>query len=729
MSASQFGTFTLQVIAPTGTPAEAYRLYTYATGTTTHKDVYTDAAGTTPHTYTSDGAGGQFIALDSRGELPAPMYAAAGAYDLTLKTAAGASVWTRRADPASGDTALRSDLASTASTAVGDALIGVKLPSVTGARDKTQHGKNAETLHLSDVAVGDGTTDNTTVINALFDYAATNGCVVYVDAGTYLFDGLLIVKNGMRGLIGKGGTLKVAGTITAVSGVILAGPTAGETRVADCDIRGLTIDCNNAGNGTTTNTVGIWGQNTLRCNVIGNRVLNVKYGHGVLLRQYSGSTDGGSNVIAYNFVQGELLNEVASAANWYGIGCDMEPIYNPTYTDAGTQWKALFLGPNNAARIAATSSAYQDGNKVIGNRVIGGYYGLSLQSLTNSVVALNSLYGNQRGISLQNNASGNEVSANIIQECFSSGLTMGYGSSNNAIRGNRVSTTVGGGEGLLQGYLGCKDNIVEDNDIYCSSAGNQYHVYFGVHASGNIVRKNKCRGTALRAYIAVESSWNTSDTDPATYGYNKVFTNGVANEATTAVVVGDNFIDGSSAVPALFLGQINDGTAWALTDIELCDNRVKNSSHSHQLKLKEDTASNLNSLRLTGNRFNLSAGLSQFTFPRGRGHFALQRDNDVVNIPGAASGFYSFTDADTTPSVGVADTWACANTGATSITMFDDGVDMQIIEIKGDANTTLVHDNTKIRLKGAVNAALGSANSMIVLRRHAGIWFELTRNF
>ena len=97
MTASLPAVFNVQLLTDTGTPASGFRLYTYSPGTTVHKIAYTDAAATTPHTYTSDGIGGQFIALNSRGELPAGLYLTAGGYDLALKNAAGATVWTRRA--------------------------------------------------------------------------------------------------------------------------------------------------------------------------------------------------------------------------------------------------------------------------------------------------------------------------------------------------------------------------------------------------------------------------------------------------------------------------------------------------------------------------------------------------------------------------------------------------------------------------------------------------------
>lgn len=95
--ASQPGIFNVQQFTDEGRPAHLYRLYTYVQGTTTHKVAYTDAAGLVAQTYTSDDIGGQFIALNARGELPAPMFLASGPYDIALKTPAGATVWTRYA--------------------------------------------------------------------------------------------------------------------------------------------------------------------------------------------------------------------------------------------------------------------------------------------------------------------------------------------------------------------------------------------------------------------------------------------------------------------------------------------------------------------------------------------------------------------------------------------------------------------------------------------------------
>lgn len=125
MAASQSGVFSLQEFSDIGAPLVGGRLYTYVYGTTTHKTAYTDKAGVVAHSYTSDGIGGQYIALNARGELPAPLYLAAGSYDIALKDASGATIWTRRADPVDDSTApLALNLASTSEATKGSGIPG-----------------------------------------------------------------------------------------------------------------------------------------------------------------------------------------------------------------------------------------------------------------------------------------------------------------------------------------------------------------------------------------------------------------------------------------------------------------------------------------------------------------------------------------------------------------------------------------------------------------------------
>lgn len=139
--ASQPGTFNVQEFADAGVPLVSGRLYTYDYGTTTLKTAYTDAAGTIAHTYTADGSGGQYIALNSRGELPAPLYLASGSYDLALKRSDGSTVWTRRADGLTASVDL--------SASGGAALVGF-LQVGTGAVARTMQAKERDTISVSD---------------------------------------------------------------------------------------------------------------------------------------------------------------------------------------------------------------------------------------------------------------------------------------------------------------------------------------------------------------------------------------------------------------------------------------------------------------------------------------------------------------------------------------------------------------------------------------------------
>lgn len=189
--ASLSGVFNLQELTDLGALGAGMRLYTYAPSTTTLKVAYTDAAGTIPHSYTSDGLGGQYLALNSRGELPAPLFLAAGGYDIALKTSAGVTVWTRQAfnmTDAFGD-------------AAGAASIFFQQTG-TGAAVRNMLDKMREAKSVADFgAVGDGATDDTTAIqNAL------NACL-NLDFGdqtkNYRVTGTLVVRSNTQ-LLGNG---------------------------------------------------------------------------------------------------------------------------------------------------------------------------------------------------------------------------------------------------------------------------------------------------------------------------------------------------------------------------------------------------------------------------------------------------------------------------------------------------------------------------------------------
>lgn len=83
----------------------------------------------------------------------------------------------------------------------------------------------------------------------------------------------------------------------------------------------------------------------------------------------------------------------------------------------------------------------------------------------------------------------------------------------------------------------------------------------------------------------------------------------------------------------------------------------------------------------------------------------------------------TFTDADTTPSVAIGNRFTAANTGATSVTTFDDGAEGQTIYIRcTNANTTFVHGaSLKNKSAGNVTAA---ANTVKSYHLFSSVWYE-----
>jgi hypothetical protein len=162
-----------QYFNPTsGRPLAGGLLYTYAAGTSTLKTTWQDSDGTVPNTNP--------IILDSTGS--ALVYWD-GAYKVVLKDAQGNTVYTvdnYKTDPYS----LQSILPSLAESS-GSSLVGF-LQSGGGATAMTVQDALRERISIKQFgAKGDGTTDDTTAIQAAITRAGTAGQLRW-PAGTYL---------------------------------------------------------------------------------------------------------------------------------------------------------------------------------------------------------------------------------------------------------------------------------------------------------------------------------------------------------------------------------------------------------------------------------------------------------------------------------------------------------------------------------------------------------------
>ena len=206
MTASLAGVYNAQFSTDAGAPAAGYRLYTYSPGTTTLKLAYTEPTGTTAHTYVSDGLGGSYIASNARGELAAPLFLTSGGYDLTLKTGAGATVWTRRAYGTGDDaSSLRDDLSASNDASKGPGLLGYAVATAyaygtfgAAVRDGAVNALwfCASSAERAAILAKSYATDNTATLAAALAWAA--GRAVYLPAGGWKVSALTLGQAGQE---------------------------------------------------------------------------------------------------------------------------------------------------------------------------------------------------------------------------------------------------------------------------------------------------------------------------------------------------------------------------------------------------------------------------------------------------------------------------------------------------------------------------------------------------
>jgi hypothetical protein len=178
----------------TGAPLVGGKVYAYVAGTTTPKDTYTTAAASVANAHP--------VVLDSRGE--AAIYWV-GTYDVVLKDSAGVTIWGPERLADSGGN-LRTDLADSSSTSLGDALVAVKR-TATGAIATTQHAwHEGQVLNVKTDfgATGDGVTNDRAAIQAAF--AASKQ--VLFPSGTY-YCGAFSSADSIFSIDGAGGPISI----------------------------------------------------------------------------------------------------------------------------------------------------------------------------------------------------------------------------------------------------------------------------------------------------------------------------------------------------------------------------------------------------------------------------------------------------------------------------------------------------------------------------------------
>ena len=175
-----------------GVPLSGGLLYTYSAGTTYAAQTFTSASGLSAHSNP--------IVLDSAGRVPAEIWLTENvSYKFVLQDANNVLIGTWDNIPGANDyTVLLAELANQTDVTLGDALIGFKQADTDGlissAVGRTVHNKLTDLISVKDFgAKGDGTSDDTTAIQAAIYYAQTNGGVVYLPGGTYIISSTLTI--------------------------------------------------------------------------------------------------------------------------------------------------------------------------------------------------------------------------------------------------------------------------------------------------------------------------------------------------------------------------------------------------------------------------------------------------------------------------------------------------------------------------------------------------------
>ena len=160
--------------------------------------------------------------------------------------------------------------------------------------------------------------------------------------------------------------------------------------------------------------------------------------------------------------------------------------------------------PPNASRL-----------RIRGNTIRGGYYGIGLYRVSDSIVEGNRVSTTVRGISAQQNCMRNVIARNRCVDTESSGIHLAFGSSDNRILDNHVESSRADGQALLQSYVGTRRNAFVGNFAATRNPAPdrdaQYLIYAAVDCEGSSFVANVLEGTPSRAVMAIESDWLPED--------------------------------------------------------------------------------------------------------------------------------------------------------------------------------------------------------------------------
>lgn len=611
-------------------------------------------------------------------------------------------------------------VSATLAASGGSALVGF-IQSGTGAVAGTTQTELRHFVYPEQFgAVGDGVTDDTTAFaNALTRCASDSSVLRGIPGKTYSISTVTAV-NGVGGMDFRESIIKGQGGTSTTGGVIVLGSNGAGVEDAEFS---LVMDMS-AGDRN-----GVYGYDIQRCKF--------------------------TNCNIYGFTNHATNNHyciwLVGSINDIDISHNRFVCYNtPTQRGFGvsvvgdgiTNFGGFFTGTIVRATDPATNIRVTD------NEFVNGSYAVNFLAVEDSVIANNYCYNqNHRNLYLADACWNVLVAGNDLFLGKSSSILLGYGTGFCTVTGNHIYSTAAwslANEAGININTGACDNKILGNTINIPT---NYGVYIATDSLRNTVDGNEIENHYLAA-IALDNDWvsprptnaifarpnydSPSSVEPTAdrWSWNDLTGNVITNN-----IIKQGYTGRSTA--AISLSQINAGNGTAPTytgfgETTIVGNKVVSGSNiAYDFAIYADTVAEVASDVIYRDNHTRSDNSSLFRDPSGAvavNQFLSQHMNNGILGRTLEAEIATFTDADTTPSVSINNekrSFAFANTGATSVTTFDDGYDGQIITVRMDANTTLVHNNAVMRLPGSVNISGRSTNDFVTFVRRSSIWLTV----
>lgn len=555
-------------------------------------------------------------------------------------------------------------------------------------------------------AVGDGVTDDTSDIQDTFDAAASAGGIIYL-SGTYLCADVEIAS-GVRKIFGHG-TLKGNGsTPTSVLNI--------DETVTNLHVS-VNIDMSNDDAVAINVEAGASGITFDKCHLYDFGTVTTKSRHGIKFN--AGCHDIKIINSTFDGYEDYSGSYTANAISLYGTGTEYGGFYD-TPTDP-------------------TDPCYNI--IIIGNHF--NYFEVAIDVLASCHVTIdeNIFYKQQTRAVYIVNASHHVTigPANQFIGYLASAIAIGYCSHHIDINGIQARQISG-----YNTYGGAYTIGISAGAHHVNVNGGTIHAmtYYAVHCYINVSYVN-IEGLTVsehaRAAIAIENEYIPLDEyDEAALFHNPQYgapasgTQWASDDTHDIIIKNCHIQEGYSGSPSIHPGGIyiaqytkSGGTSYYTRNITVENNDVLyEHSDTYPYYWYEDTAGYLSD-NVFVNNHSIGTIKERVYLSNGRAHFDVCHGNDAIDTE-----VVGLTDGDTTPSVAKGGYFYTQNTGATSITDFDDGVAGQEIIVKLDANTTLVYNGAKIYLKDATDAT-GATNGIITLKKWSAgsAWVEVSRSF